>query len=246
MGRVDDYLSELAARLRLTPASARRLVDEAEAHLQDAVDAEMSAGVDAETAEARALARFGTPQQVARAANGGPFRVLGPGVRAAAQLVAVGCVAVVAGALLSEALSWVTSTGWVFGRPASFTPTAGQVSHWLAVQPGATSWRDAAARENASDILWLRGLAGVLGLLTALALHRIGRGQARLGGGLPSAIGATAFGGAAVLLLSGSLSALDWGRGQALCDGLVAAVVAACYAVACARTALTGDPVVSS
>jgi hypothetical protein len=239
MQRVDGYLEELAARLRLTPSSAIRLVEESEAHLRQAVEAELAAGADADLAEQRALARFGTADEVARAANGGRWRMVLPGLNAVAQLVAVGCLAVIAGTLLAEALSWVTSTSWVFGRPSTFAPTSGQIGHWLAVQPSAHGWREAAALENASDSLVLRGAACLLGLLVAGPVYWVTRRRAKLGGGVTPAVGATAFGGAAVLLVTGSLRSLDWGWGQAVCDSLMALVVAAGYAAVCARSALT-------
>ncbi len=238
MGGIDDYLEELAHRLRLTPVSARRLLEETEAHLRDAVEEEVASGAEPTVAEHRALARFGTAREVARAANGGPLRVLGPGLNAVAQLVAVGCAAVIAGTLLAEALAWFTSTSWVFGQPSSYAPSAGQVAHWLQVQPGAHGWRQAAAAENASDSLVLRTAAGVLGLVVAGALLVILRRHARVGGGVLPAIGLTAFGGAAVLLASGSLRSLDWGRGQTLCDAVVALIAAVGYAVICSRSVL--------
>jgi hypothetical protein len=238
MGQLDDFLEELTARLRLTPESALRMIEEAETHLRDAVEEEMALGADPVTAEERALARFGTALHVAHAANGGRWRVVGPSLNAVAQLLAVGCAAVIAGTLLAEALSWFTSTSWVFGLRSSFAPSTSQISHWWQVQPQAHDWRQAAALENASDSLVLRGLAGVFGLLTAWILHLVGRHHTRVGGGVLPAVGLTAFGTAAVLLVTGSLSTVDWGRGQAVCDGLVALVVAAGYAVTCARSAL--------
>ena len=44
---------------------------ETESHLRDAADAERDAGAEPADAEARALARFGTPREIARAANRG-------------------------------------------------------------------------------------------------------------------------------------------------------------------------------
>lgn len=239
MATIDDYLEDLAGRLRLTPESARRLLEETDAHLRDAAEAEIAKGADPTAAEERAIARFGTSPQVARAANGGAWRIVGPGLNAAAELVAVGCVVVIAGTVLAHVLASFTSTSWVFGLPHSFAPSAGQIAHWLQVQPGAHDWQHAAAAENASDSLVLRTVAGVLGLVVALGLRVLGRHHARLGGGVPPAVGLTAFGGAAALLVTGSLGTLDWGRGQTLCDAFVALAAAAAYAVICSRNVLT-------
>jgi hypothetical protein len=238
MGAIDDYLEDLSVRLRLTPDSAFRLLEEVETHLREAAEHETASGADPTVAEHRALARFGSAEQVARAANGGRWRVVVPGVHAAAQLVAVGCAAVVAGALLAEALAWLTSTGWVFGLPAGYSPSAGQAAHWLQVQPGAHGWRAAAASENASDTLVLRGAAGVVGLVAALVVMRMLRRHTSVGGGVLPAVGLTAFGGAAALLLTGALRTLDWGLGQSLCDAAVALIAASAYAVLCAKSVL--------
>ncbi len=242
MTRIDDYLTDLERRLRLMPEASRRLVEETQAHLQDAVEAEMASGTDLDTAEERALARFGTAHQVARAANGGYRRVVGPALSAIAQLVAVGCGCVIAGTLIAEVLSWATSTSWVFGPPSTFAPTAGQAAHWLHVQPSAQGWRQAAAAENASDSLLLRTGLGLIGLAAAGVLALVVRRQPRLGGGVTPIVGVTAFGGAAALLASGALSTLDWGRGQSLSDMIPALVAAGCYAVLCGRDLLVTGP----
>ncbi len=238
MSGIDDYLDELAGRLRLTPGSAHRLLEETESHLRDVAEAEAASGAEAAVAERRAIERFGTAREVARAANGGPLRVVGPGLNAAAQLLAIGCAVVIAGTLLAEALAWFTSTSWVFGQPMSHVASGGQIAHWLQVHPGAHDWRQAAAAENASDSFLFRTAAGIVGLVAALGLHLVGRRHARAGGGVPPAVGLTAFGGAAVLLVTGSLRTLDWGFGQSLCDAAVALLAAVVYAVVCARSVL--------
>jgi hypothetical protein len=101
------------------------------------------------------------------------------------------------------------------------------------------TWQSAAALENDSDSLVLRGGAALLGLLVVAVVHRLTRRRPTLGAGLVPGVGVTSFGIVAVLLLTGALSSLDWGRGQQVSDGLVALAVAAGYAVVCARSALT-------
>lgn len=234
MDPIDGYLDELSHRLRLTPAATRRLLAETEAHLRDAVEDRVARGATVADAETSALASFGTPRQVARAANGGPVELVGAGVLAGAQLVAVGSAAVIAGTVLAELLAKVTATGWVFGPRAGFAPSRAQVAHWLQLHPGARGWRAAAAAENASDSLVLRGSAAVLALLAGLAVLMILRRRfRRIGAGVVPAVGATAFGGAAVLLTvtaaTGSVALADWGSGQAWCDAAVAAILAIAY-----------------
>jgi hypothetical protein len=241
MDPIEAYLDDLARRLRLTPAVARRFLTEAEAHLRDLVDEQTAAGADRDTAGASALARFGTSREVARSANGGPFGIIGPALLALAQLAAAGCAAVLAGTLLAELLARLTSTGWVFAPPRVFAPTAGQVAHWLQLHPSADGWRSAAAMENAADSLVLRGATAAVGLAVALGVLVVCRRFGRIGGGVVPAIGLTAFGGAAVLLAAGAttgLTLVDWGRGQALCDAAVALGFALVCLPRCLRGAL--------
>jgi hypothetical protein len=180
MDRIQAYLGDLERRLRLAPGAAERLLEETAGHLQDATRAGEATGLPRDAAEREALTRFGTADQVAREANGGTVAALGRLAYAAAQLSVVGWATVLAGTLLAELLARVTSTSWVFGLPADATPTPGMISHWVQVQPGASSWRDAAALENASDSLVLRGGFTVIMLIAAvlvvlLARRRVGR-----------------------------------------------------------------------
>jgi hypothetical protein len=235
MTAVEQYLDELASRLRVAPVAARRLLAEVEDHLRDLVAAEEARDPAVADAESRALARFGTAREVARSANRGVAAAL---VEAGARLVAAGCAAVLLGTVAARLLAVVTSTRSVFGLPADVTPSPGRIAAWLHVQPGASDWRQAAALENADDALLLRGGAAVLGLLVALLVVRLlrGRGAGLRVGPVPDPVGrvgATAFGGAAALLvlaaLGGGLGQLEWGRGQCWCDAAAAAVAAAAY-----------------
>ena len=195
MDAIDAYLDELARRLRLTPTAARRFLAEAEAHLNDLVDEGIASGTDRTTAEAHAVARFGSSREVARSANGGPLGVLRAAGLATAQLGAAGFAAVIVGTLLAEVLARLTSTAWVFGPPRAWAPTSGQMSHWLRIHPGAGDWRSAAALENAADSLVLRAGLAVVGLAVCLAVFLLLRRFSRLGGGVVPAVGLTAFAG---------------------------------------------------
>ena len=140
-----------------------------------------------------------------------------------------------------------TSTAWVFGPPRAWAPSPGQVSHWLRISPDAPDWRSAAAVENASDSLVLRAGAAAVGLVVCLAVLLLLRRSGRPGGGVVPAIGCTAFGGAAVVLVTGAAAGLpvvDWGPGQSLCDAAVALVLAAVCLDRCLRSVLV-DPDVS-
>jgi hypothetical protein len=246
MDLIDRYLDELAGRLRVGPTRARRLLSEAEEHLRDTATREAAAGVADPDAERIAIERFGSAREVARAANG-PFATrVGPLALGAAQLGAVGSLTVLAGTLLARLVAAVTSTTATFGFPHDSVATASQVTHWLAVQPGAADWPAAAASENAADTLVLRGGAELLGLLVSLvALWVLRRGTTAPADGVVPAIGTTAFGGAAAFLLLAGLTdsrtPFEWGRGLLLCDAAVAVVAAAAYAVVLLRRVQVPD-----
>lgn len=77
---IQAYLDDLARRL--PPAADRdRILDEARDHLLDAVACELACGTPEPTAVRRALARFGSARQVARAFDPRPrWRTLGEGL----------------------------------------------------------------------------------------------------------------------------------------------------------------------
>lgn len=245
MDLIDGYLDELAARLRVGPARARRLLAEAEEHLRDTAAREVAAGAAEPDAERRAIERFGTTRQVAAAANGPVLTRLGPLALGAAHLGVVGSLAVLAGTLLSRLVAAVTSTASTFGFPHDYVASASQVAHWLAVQPAAGGdWQAAAASENAADTLVLRGGFAALCLVVSLVALRLLRRWTRSpADGVVPAIGMTAFGGAAAFLLLAGLTdsrtPFEWGRGLLLSDASVALVVASVYAVVLLRRVQT-------
>jgi hypothetical protein len=60
-----EYLAELADALPAFPRGRARLLSEVDDHLQEAADESIEAGLKAEDARRLAIARFGTPAQVA-------------------------------------------------------------------------------------------------------------------------------------------------------------------------------------
>lgn len=237
MDRIDSYLADLHGLLRLSPQRRARLLAEVEEHLRDAASSERAAGDGEDAAAERALVRFGTAQEVAAAANAGTS--VGSLALVAAQLVAAGCAAVLTGVLLSEALARLTSRAWVFGLPDAVTPAPSSIAHWRQVQPQAQGWRAAAAMENASDSLVLRGGATLLGLAVALLVVAVLRGRVdRPATGIVPVLGLSVFAAMAMILsVCGLVGAgqLDWGRGQSFSDAAVAAAAAAAHAAAYAR-----------
>jgi hypothetical protein len=243
MDPVDRYLDDLAGRLRVGPARARRLLAEAEDHLRDTaarhLAARDAAGADAgdeEAAQRRAVEEFGTARQVAAAANGPVAARVGPLAAGLAHLGATACLTVLAGTLLARLVAALTSTGAVFGLPGSYLPAHARAAHWVAAQPGTRDWHSAAAAENADDTLLLRGAFALVCLLVCLVALRVSRRRlSPPSDGTVPAIGLSAFGGAGVLLLVGGVTnfytSVEWGRGLWLCDAAAALVAAGVHGV---------------
>lgn len=62
---IEEYLSELRAKLRVGPFRKRRILREIEGHLLDAVHEARIAGIGRQEAERLAIERFGSPRQLA-------------------------------------------------------------------------------------------------------------------------------------------------------------------------------------
>jgi hypothetical protein len=163
---IEDYLDELLSRLRLPPRATRRLLAETEDHLLQAAEQAERAGASPVAAEREAVARFGTPAQVAAEASAARR----PDARAALGVVAwsglmlsgVGLVAVGLSGILAALFNVVAGRRFVGGLPQS---SASACHHFLALHPAAPNCAAAAILENSSDAVALRLLAGMLGLL---------------------------------------------------------------------------------
>lgn len=211
-GPIEAFLDELYRQLSCAPRVARRLLAEAEAHLHDSAAAIEATGVDRETAEQRAVDRFGAPGRIAAQAPTAPRRPVPLAlalVRAAVALAGVGLVAVG----LSGAVAAVMNAafGSSFVGAVHQTYSGAQCRHLLAVQPSAVDCAHAAILENSSDAVSLRLLAGAAGvLLLAVAwFWRRASGAHAWSTGLPPAVlpavGLSAFGAAALWLTGQTL-----------------------------------------
>jgi hypothetical protein len=262
---IEEYLDELFARLAGPPAEIRRVLAESEAHLRDAVDNELATGASRSEAERAAIARFGSPSDVARAVNhaSAPARtvsVLAALAAPAMRMVAAGLIAIGVSAALARVLAGLTSSDFVFGLPPGVIPAASRCAHWLSVQPTAKTCAQAAMYENADDTLQLYVGFAVLGLLllaligiTFVIVRRVivrrarvrrvgGRGAVRAAppSGVVEAIGTTVFGGVGLALLTAGLtnsaSTGLWGHGLWYVEATVSLLIAAVYLVRFIRT----------
>ncbi len=62
---LEEYLTQLRHELRKNGIMESRIVEETREHLADAIHAALQRGISVEAAESEALAKFGTPQEVA-------------------------------------------------------------------------------------------------------------------------------------------------------------------------------------
>lgn len=104
MSPIATYLDELAGMLRR--GRRRRIVAEVRAHLLDAAAARAASGEDADAAQRLAVARFGSPAEVARA-----FNALRPRRRPLLRRLAAVGLTMAATASLGTATVWALQPG---------------------------------------------------------------------------------------------------------------------------------------
>ncbi len=239
---IDDYLDDLAGRLQGDPRRARHFLVEAEAHLNDERDARVARGEDPTEAETAAIRVFGTPTEVAGAANRATWLASRGAVAIAAlglavRLTAVGLIVVgVAGALTRLIANFGLVTA-MYGLPSNVVMAASSCAHWLAVQPSATTCEQAGTLEASDDLTGVSLAIGAMGVLLAIPLlvarrRRRGRpSRAVLPAALGPALSAAMFGAASVGLLvlglSNAVISTTWGQGMWLTDAACALVASA-------------------
>jgi hypothetical protein len=246
----DELLDKLFDRLAGTGGTGRRALAEAEDHLEDAVADARTQGLDPTAAEALAVARFGSPDEVAAAVRGAHrpgLAMLRPvllGLWLAG--VVVGLAAGVSG-LIAEFMGRLSSPELVAGDRNGVTYTAARCAEYLHLAPGARDCAQAAAIDHWGELAMGREGAGVLGLL-GLGAWLLARRTALRGAQwvLPvpvvTAVLTVAFAAGAVLL--GGQAVADaalfstTGTGMGLADGSVCAVAALVCALWTARRPL--------
>lgn len=240
---IEAYLDELAERLEGTPAQVRRVLAEYEAHLADALDAGLKEGLTGQDAARRAIERFGTPPLVAKASNRaarplGTATVLAAAAMAVVRVTALAFVVAGLSAGVAHLVMALTSTRVVFGLPAAARMPLSACRHWLAVNPGATSCRQAGTLEASHDLTMGLALLGIVGimLLGVVVVLRRWTASLALPATLTPAVAATAFGAAAVGLgVLGADNAVVFGVwGAGLWWTMAGCSLAACLACAAA------------
>lgn len=264
---IEAYLDRLLVELSGRARNVRRILAEADDHLRDAVESGVAEGLSTAEAEQWALDRFGSPATVARRFTRRPGRllpvpVLSQLVLALALLAGVGLVGVGVSGALAGGMGAAFGNDFVSGDVAGVTYTPARCADYLEYHPEAGTCARAATAHHFDEVVEYRLAAGILGLLVlgGLCLVRrsprlarvvpMGEGVGLLPDGFVATTGAAVFGCAAGVLIVSGLAQVGGGSGGAgdyLSGGIVAAVIAAAFAVdlfrALARRALVVDAV---
>lgn len=191
---IDAYLDRLIETLRGPGHEVRRALTESEDHLREAEAAELAAGKEPEEAARAAIARFGTPEEVARRYDlmrglAAPGQIL---AQAIMSLALVGSII-----LISIGLSGIVAAGgaaalgpkFIAGDQPGISYTPERCADFMAFHPEASTCEQAAVAHHLDETVGYRLTAGVLGLILLVVWWLTWRGaRNRLG---PKAIPAS-------------------------------------------------------
>jgi hypothetical protein len=235
--RIEIYLDELADRLSGRGRDLRRALAEAEDHLLEGVAAARAEGLSPEAAQARAIERFGSPEEVAHrfAAERGLLVWLWNLALSLGFLAAIGLTAIGASGVVAAVGGRVVGKAFVAGDAPGVTYTKERCAQYFVLKPEAKTCRDAALRHHYDEVVGYRFDAGILGLAGLIGWALIGR-RWRRPGVLPEAFvpvaGLATFGGAGVLLsVMGGLDLVFSGTHTGAWSYMSGAVVAAAVAL---------------
>ena len=164
---IEEYLSDLRARLELTPEEAEFVMAEAEDHLRETAACGLATGMTEHEAQLAAISAFGSVNAVVRAhasrpagfINGRmPAAVLGDLILAGWKLAGTGLIAVDVSGLVvllmnvafSRAFMARPRPAWRSRRPTA--PTGGACGRAHAPAPRPTCWRPAATRSSCGSV----------------------------------------------------------------------------------------------
>lgn len=231
---VEPYLDRLFDLLSGTGARGRRTLNEAQAHLEEAVELEVAAGQSREQAERRAVARFGTPEEIARAhADAGvlPFAAaLGRVFAAGWLMTGVAGLAVGLMGAIDAIFARVMGPNFITDDPADVIYTAQRCRELGVFSGDAGACRTASIAHHADELVTRPLAIGVLALILLLLFGVARRTPTLRGlthlpnGAMMSGAGAAGFGGIGLVLLAYGLLALAFGErvevGAHLAEGL--------------------------
>lgn len=241
---IEDYLDDLADRLRLRGRHLRHVLAEVDDHLTAARAAAMRDGLDEDAAARRAVEDFGPADLVARrlsrAGGGLTTELVRQGLLSLLVVGAIGLLAIGVSGLVAWGEGAAFGKPFVSGDAPGVTYTAQRCAEYHALAPGEPTCARAAVAHHFSEVVGYRLDAGVMGLL-ALAIWLVAvRAWRRpapskttydvLPAGFAATVGAALFGAAAAITLPGGLMELvfagrDNGAGALLSAGVVATLV---------------------
>jgi hypothetical protein len=243
---VDDYLRELRASLRARPQETQRIIAEAEDHLAQSVAAGLAAGLSEVEAQEAAISAFGSVNAVVRAHR--ERRTLAAVAEdlfmSAWQLGGVGLAAIGVSGVVAAIMNATLGRAFVGQAPPGVRFPAASCKYWLSAWQEAHTCAQAAMLESSSDAVVLRVIAGIAGVAVLEGFFIVRYIQRRRGHWRPPLLrgrfplvagGVFAAGAAALSLMQITGLEVKEGPGSFISGIIVAAAVAAGYAVALRR-----------
>jgi hypothetical protein len=242
---IEEYLSDLRARLELAPEEAELVLAEAEDHLRDTAAWGLATGMTEHEAQLAAISAFGPVTAVVRAhasrlagfsRGRTPAAILGDLILAGWKLAGIGLIAVGISGLVVLLMNLAFGRGFTGQAPAGVSFQKADCAYWMNLWPGAHTCATAHMLEASSDAVVLRVGAGMMGaaLLVAYSVvryvqRRRGRGPVVVLAGYFPLLAACVFSvgalGLALAVLTGFT--ITQGPGAYLSGAIVAAAAAA-------------------
>jgi hypothetical protein len=243
---IEEYLSDLRARLELAAGEAELVVAEAEDHLRETEACGLAMGMTEHEAQLAAISAFGSIAAVVRAhasrpagftRGRTPAAILGDLILASWKLAGTGLVAVGVSGLIVALMNHAFGRAFTGQAPAGVSFQKADCAHWMSLWPAARTCATAHMLEASSDAVVLRVGAGVMGIALLVAYGVVRHGQRRLGKGPVVLAGyfpllaACVFGAGALGLALAQLTGFGimQGPGTYLSGAFVAAAAAAWY-----------------
>jgi hypothetical protein len=245
--RIEEYLSDLQARLELAPEEAELVVAEAEDHLRETAACGLATGMTEHEAQLAAISAFGSVAAVVRAhasrpagfiRGRTPAAILGDLILAGWKLAGTGLIAVGISGLVVLLMNLAVGRAFTGQALADVSFQKADCAYWMSLWPGAHTCATAHMLEASSDAVVLRVAAGAIGVALLVAYgvvryvqRRRGRGPVVALAGYFPLLAAGVFGAGALGLAFDQLTgfAITQGPGAYLSGAIVAVVAAVWY-----------------
>jgi hypothetical protein len=189
---IEEYLSDLRARLELAPDDAELVVAEAEDHLRETAACGVATGMTEHEAHLAAISAFGSVAAVVRAhasrpagfmRGRSPVAILGDLILAGWKLAGTGLIAVGISGLVVLLMNLAFGRAFTGLAPAGVSFQKADCAYWMSLWPGAHNCATAHMLEASSDEVVLRVAAGVMGVALLVAFSIVRYAQRRRGRG---------------------------------------------------------------